>query len=70
MGGATAVGNALADRLLVRGGEVLLPAGVGEVQVYGMDGRCVLRTAESRFALSQGVYIIKVGDEALKITVR
>ena len=70
MSGTTAVGSVLTDRLLVRGNEVLLPANCGEVQVYDMAGRCVLRTTEQQFILPQGVYMIQAGGNAVKAVVR
>ena len=70
LGGTTAAGSVLTDRLLVRGNEVLLPANCGEVQVYDMAGRCVLRTTEQQFILPQGVYMIQTGGNAVKAVVR
>lgn len=58
----------LSEAITVAGGEVHLNLpGTFEAQVYDLQGRCVLRATESRFALPQGSYIIKVGDEAVKV---
>ena len=60
----------LSEAITVVGGEVHLNLpGIFEAQVYDLQGRHVLSTTENRFALPQGVYIIKVGDEAVKITI-
>ena len=60
----------LGERITVKDGEVHINIiCIGEVRVYDLQGRCVLSTTESRFSLPQGVYIIKVGEEAVKITI-
>ena len=58
----------LAKRITVKDGEVHINIiGIGEVRVYDLQGRCVLSTTEKSFALPQGMYIIKVGDEAIPL---
>lgn len=71
IGDATGMGHlSLSESITVVNGEVHINmTGTGEVQVYDLQGRSVLRTTESRFALPQGIYIIKVGDEALKVAI-
>ena len=59
----------LSEAITVVNSEVHLNLpGTFEAQVYDLQGRCVLSTTESRFTLPQGVYIIKVGDEAVKLS--
>lgn len=59
----------LAESITVKDGEVHINIiGVDEVQVYDLQGRHVLSTTESHFALPQDIYIIKVGREAVKVT--
>ena len=61
---------ALAEAITVVNGEVHLNLpGTFEAQVYDLQGRHVLSTTERHFALPQGTYIIKVGDEAMKLPV-
>ncbi len=72
IGDATGMGHlSLSENITVVNGEVHIinMTGTGEVQVYDLQGRSVLRTTESRFVLPQGIYIIKVGDEALKVAI-
>ena len=58
----------LAECITVKDGEVHINIiGINEVRVYDLQGRHVLSTTESRFTLPQGVYIIKVGDEAIPL---
>ena len=58
-----------AESITVQGGEVHINmAGIDAVQVYDLQGHQVLRTTERCFALPQGIYIIKVGDEAVKVS--
>ncbi|MDE7080324.1 MAG: hypothetical protein K2O78_01525 [Muribaculaceae bacterium] len=65
--------------LLVRGGkgEVLvngLGSGDEMLEVYSMDGRCVARnraaSSEMRIALPAGIYMVRCGGLAAKVTVR
>ena len=61
---------ALTEAITVVNDEVHLNLpGTFEVHVYDLQGHCVLRTTESRFALPQDVYIIKVGNEAVKVAI-
>ena len=61
---------ALSEAITVMSGEVHLNLpGTFEAQVYDLQGRHVLSTTERHFALPQGTYIIKVGDEAMKLPV-
>ena len=58
----------LGESITVKDGEVHINIiGMDEVQVYDLQGRHVLSTTETSFALPQGVYIIKVGDEAIPL---
>ena len=58
----------LGESIMVKDGEVCINIiGINEVRVYDLQGRHVLSTTESRFTLPQGVYIIKVGDEAISL---
>ncbi len=58
----------LAERITVKDGEIHINiTGINEVRVYDLQGRPVLSTTEKSFALPQGVYIIKVGDEAIPL---
>lgn len=58
----------LAKSITVKDGEVHINIiGMDEVQVYDLQGRHVLSTTERCFTLPQGVYIIKVGDEAIPL---
>ena len=41
-----------------------------EVQVYDMMGRHVMRITDTHFVLPQGFYIIEVGHEAAKVSIR
>ena len=60
----------LSESITVVGGEVHLNLpGTFEAQVYDLQGRHVLSTTETSFALPQGTYIIKVGDEAVKVAI-
>ncbi len=70
-GGTTGMGVlSLSEAITVVNGEVHLNLlGTFEVQVYDLQGRHVLRTTENRFALPQGAYIIKAGDEAVKVVI-
>ena len=60
----------LSESIVLMGGEVHLPVNttdaINEVQVYDLQGRHVLHTTESHFALPSGMYIIKVGEEVVK----
>ena len=59
----------LAERITVKDGEVHINIiGMDEVRVYDLQGRHVLSTTESRFTLPQGVYIVQVGNEAVKLS--
>ena len=61
----------LTGGITIMGREVQLPIGVNTAaQVYDMAGRCVLSTTERNFTLPQGLYVIKIGCEAVKISVR
>ena len=70
IGGATGVdGLPLSECITVKNGEVHLNLpGTFEAHVYDLQGHCVLRTTESHFALPPDIYIIKVGREAVKVT--
>ncbi len=58
----------LQESITVQDGEVHINmAGIDAVQVYDLQGHQVLRTTERHFALPQGIYIIKVGDEAIPL---
>ena len=60
----------LAESVMVVGREVVLQLEHPiHATVYDLDGRCVLRTEDNRFALPQGVYIIKVGNASVKVSV-
>ena len=63
------VATALQESITVQDGEVHINmTGIDAVQVYDLQGYQVLRTTERHFALPQGIYIIKVGDEAVKVS--
>lgn len=72
--GSTSVqtATALASDIVIAGNEVLLPVGLdAEVQVYDMNGRLVLNTTESSFSLhNKGLYVIKAGNEVVKVTLQ
>ena len=58
----------LAESITVKDGEVHINIiGMDEVRVYDLQGRPVLSTTETSFTLPQGIYIIKVGDEAIPL---
>ena len=60
----------LSESIIVKDGEVHLNLpGTFEAQVYDLQGRHVLSTTETSFALPQGTYIIKIGDEAVKVAI-
>ena len=60
----------LSESIIVKDGEVHLNLpGTHEAQVYDLQGRHVLSTTEMSFVLPQGTYIIKVGDEAVKVAI-
>ena len=58
----------LAECVTVAGGEVRLHlADNPGTHVYDLQGRLVLSTTACRFALPPGIYIIKVGDDTVKV---
>ena len=58
----------LAECITVAGGEVRLHlADNPGTHVYDLQGRLVLSTTACRFALPPGIYIIKVGDDTVKV---
>ena len=69
IGDATGMGDlTLSESVTVVNGEVHLNLpGTFETHVYDLQGRHVLSTTESHFALPQDIYIIKVGNEAVKL---
>ena len=70
-GGTTGIGVlSLSEAIMVVNGEVHLNLpGTFEVQVYDLQGHHVLRTTENLFALPQGVYIVQVGNETVKVVI-
>ena len=69
--GSTGIGTptpSLAACVTVAGGEVRLHlADNPGTYVYDLQGRLVLSTTACRFALPPGIYIIKVGDDKVKV---
>ena len=67
--GTTGIGTpSLAACVTVAGGEVRLHlADNPGTHVYDLQGRLVLSTTACRFALPPGIYIIKVGDDKVKV---
>ena len=67
--GSTGIGTpSLAECVTVAGGEVRLHlADNPGTHVYDLQGRLVLSTTACRFALPPGIYIIKVGDDTVKV---
>ena len=67
--GSTGIGTpSLAECVTVAGGEVRLHlADNPGTHVYDLQGRLVLSTTACRFALPPGIYIIKVGDDKVKV---
>ena len=67
--GSTGIGTpSLAACVTVAGGEVRLHlADNPGAHVYDLRGRLVLSTTACRFALPPGIYIIKVGDDKVKV---
>ena len=61
----------LATGIMIIGNKVLLPTDLAaEALVYDMAGRLILRTAELSFSLPQGIYVIKAGNEVVKIALQ
>ena len=67
--GSSVIGTpSLAACVTVAGGEVRLHlADNPGTHVYDLQGRLVLSTTACRFALPPGIYIIKVGDDKVKV---
>ena len=67
--GSSVIGTpSLAACVTVAGGEVLLHlADNPGAHVYDLQGRLVLSTTACRVALPPGIYIIKVGDDKVKV---
>lgn len=67
--GTTGIGTpSLAECVTVAGGEVRLHLADNlGTHVYDLQGRLVLSTTACRFALPPGIYIIKVGDDKVKV---
>ena len=67
--GSSVIGTpSLAACVTVAGGEVRLHlADNPGAHVYDLQGRLVLSTTACRFALPPGIYIIKVGDDKVKV---
>ena len=68
VGGSGIDTPSLAECVTVAGGEVRLHlADNPGTHVYDLQGRLVLSTTACRFALPPGIYIIKVGDDTVKV---
>jgi len=72
--GGTGVQTTTVDQITgitIAGNEVLLTPGLtAKAQVYDMAGRLVLSTSELRFSLPKGIYLIKVGNETMKVVLQ